>query len=51
MLVALEQNRVDAVSIIEPFMTQLAEKHKVRVIAPVELRHAELAGEFWYRPS
>lgn len=35
MLVAMEQNRVDAVSIIEPFMTQLTEKHKVRVIAPV----------------
>ena len=35
MPVALEQDHVDAVSMIEPFMTQLSEKHKVRVIAPV----------------
>jgi NitT/TauT family transport system substrate-binding protein len=32
---ALEQGRVDAASMIEPFMTQLSEKLKVRVIAPV----------------
>lgn len=33
---ALEQNRVDAASMIEPFMTQLSKKQKVRIIAPVE---------------
>jgi NitT/TauT family transport system substrate-binding protein len=32
---ALEQGRVDAASMIEPFMTQLEQKEKVRVIAPV----------------
>ena len=35
MPVALEQGHADAASMIEPFMTQLSEKHKVRVIAPV----------------
>jgi NitT/TauT family transport system substrate-binding protein len=33
---ALEQKRVDAASMIEPFMTQLSKKQKVRIIAPVE---------------
>ena len=32
---ALEQGRVDAASMIEPFMTQLRQKRKVRVVAPV----------------
>jgi len=32
---ALEQNRADAASMIEPFMTQLSMRQKVRVIAPV----------------
>jgi NitT/TauT family transport system substrate-binding protein len=32
---ALQQHRVDAASMIEPFMTQLSQKQKVRVIAPV----------------
>ncbi len=32
---ALTQGRVDAASMIEPFMTQLSGKSKVRVIAPV----------------
>lgn len=32
---ALQQGRVDAASMIEPFMTQLREREKVRVIAPV----------------
>jgi NitT/TauT family transport system substrate-binding protein len=32
---ALEQRRVDAASMIEPFMTQLSLKQKVRVVAPV----------------
>jgi NitT/TauT family transport system substrate-binding protein len=32
---ALEQGRVDAASMIEPFMTQLSMKQKVRVVAPV----------------
>jgi NitT/TauT family transport system substrate-binding protein len=35
MPIALEQGRVDAASMIEPFMTQLSQKQKVRVIAPV----------------
>ena len=35
MPVALEQGRVDAASMIEPFMTQLEQKRKVRIIAPV----------------
>ena len=33
---ALERGIVDAVSMIEPFTTQIMMKHKVRVIAPVE---------------
>jgi NitT/TauT family transport system substrate-binding protein len=32
---ALQQDRVDAASMIEPFMTQLAAGQKVRIIAPV----------------
>jgi NitT/TauT family transport system substrate-binding protein len=32
---ALAQKRVDAASMIEPFMTQLSKKQKVRIIAPV----------------
>jgi len=32
---ALEQKRADAASMIEPFMTQLSMRQKVRVIAPV----------------
>jgi NitT/TauT family transport system substrate-binding protein len=32
---ALEQGRVDAASMIEPFMTQLRQKRKVRIVAPV----------------
>jgi NitT/TauT family transport system substrate-binding protein len=32
---ALEQRRVDAASMIEPFMTQLQQKRKVRIVAPV----------------
>lgn len=35
MPIALEQGRVDAASMIEPFMTQLREKQKVRIVAPV----------------
>ena len=35
MPIALEQGRVDAASMIEPFMTQLSQKQKVRVVAPV----------------
>jgi NitT/TauT family transport system substrate-binding protein len=35
MPIALEQGRVDAASMIEPFMTQLGQMRKVRIIAPV----------------
>ena len=35
MPIALAQKRVDAASMIEPFMTQLRDKQKVRIIAPV----------------
>jgi NitT/TauT family transport system substrate-binding protein len=33
---ALEKGIVDAASMIEPYMTQLAQAHKTRIIAPVE---------------